>query len=169
MADVTETTEDVTIAEVTEVTGPVSKDRAERFYDRVRASIQKYLSEKAHLGDTAAGYLLLVPDIFMLLWRLVNDAAVNAKNKVLLGSGIAYYIFPLDMLPEALLGPMGYMDDLVFAVYLLNKMLSDTNPEVLRRHWSGSEDVLKTIQNVLHSADQLVGQDMAKRVKKLMK
>jgi uncharacterized membrane protein YkvA (DUF1232 family) len=91
---------------------------------------------------------------------------VNSKNKVMLGSGVAYYLFPLDIMPEAFLGPIGYIDDLVFGVYLLNKMLTDTDPEILREHWSGSEDILATIQNVLNAADNLVGSDLLGKFKK---
>jgi len=105
----------------------------------------------------------------MLLWRLINDSRVNAKNKILLGSGLAYYFFPLDIMPEALIGPIGYLDDLVFAVYLLNKILADTDPETLREHWSGSEDVLTSIRNVLNAADTLVGKDLFARLKNIMK
>ncbi len=155
--------------EMTAVAGPVSGDRAQRFYDRVRESIKRYLATKAHLGDKSANFLLLAPDIFILLWRLVNDARVSAKNKVLLGSGLAYYLFPLDIMPEGFIGPAGYIDDLVFAVYLLNKMLGDTDAEVLRKHWSGSEDLLTTMQNVLGAAENLVGSDMLGRLKKIVK
>jgi len=154
--------------EMTELTGPVSRDRAQRYYDRIRERINKFLRERAKL-DKTADYLLVAPDVFMLLWRLVNDARVNAKNKLLLGSGIAYFLFPLDIMPEALLGPVGYLDDLVFAVYLLNKILTDTSPEVLRQHWSGTEDVLTTITNVLNAADNLVGKDLVGRIKNLVK
>jgi uncharacterized membrane protein YkvA (DUF1232 family) len=154
--------------EMAEVTGPVSNDRAQRFYDRIRENIRGFLEKRAHL-DKSAEYLLLVPDVFMLLWRLINDARVNAKNKVLLGSGLAYFFFPLDIMPEALIGPVGYLDDLVFAVYLLNKILKDTDAEVLRHHWSGSEDVLKTITNVLNAADTLVGKDLFGKIKNIIK
>ena len=154
---------------MSEMTGPVSSDRASRFYDRMRERIRAYLEKKASLGERATDYLLLVPDIFMLLWRLVNDARVNAKNKVLLGSGIAYYLFPLDIMPEGLMGPAGYVDDLVFAVYLLNKVLADTDPEVVRKHWSGNEDILDTIQTVLGAADNLVGKDLFGRIKKMIR
>ena len=154
--------------EMTELTGPVSQDRAQRFYDRIRDRIRKYLSGKARL-DKSAEYLLLVPDVFMLLWRLVTDSRVTARNKVLLGSGLAYYFFPLDIMPEAILGPIGYLDDLVFAVYLLNKILTDTDPEILREHWSGSEDVLTSIRNVLNAADTLVGKDLFGRLKNIVK
>jgi uncharacterized membrane protein YkvA (DUF1232 family) len=160
---------DTMMSDTSEATGGMSEDRAERYYDRVRGAIRRYLEKKSDVAAKTGEYLLLVPDIFMLLWRLVNDARVSAKNKVLLGSGIAYFVFPLDLMPEALLGGIGYADDLVFAVYLLQKMLGDTDPEVLRQHWSGSEDILATIQKVLGAADQLIGKDIFGKFKSAMK
>jgi uncharacterized membrane protein YkvA (DUF1232 family) len=156
-----------TLRESTELTGPVSAERARRFYDKVRDNIRRYLEKKGSLAGKSGEYLLLVPDMFMLLWRLINDSRVNSKNKMLLGSGLAYYLFPLDIMPEGFLGPIGYIDDLVFGVYLLNRMLTDTDPEILRQHWSGSEDVLVTIQKVLNAADNLVGTDILGKFKRM--
>jgi uncharacterized membrane protein YkvA (DUF1232 family) len=158
-----------TMREATEVAGPVSQERAERFYDRMRQAIRRYLDQKGSVVGKTGEYLLLAPDVFVLLWRLVNDPRVNSKNKVMLGSGIAYFLFPLDIMPAAFLGPIGYLDDLVFGVFLLNKMLTDTDPEVLREHWSGSEDILDTIRNVLAAAESLVGSEIAGRLKKMFK
>ena len=151
-----------------EATGKVSEERAERFYDRMRGRIREYLQGKGKLAKSSE-FLLLVPDLFMLLWRLANDPRVSGKNKVLLGSGIAYYIFPFDIVPEALLGPIGYLDDLVFGVYMLNRMLTDTDVEILREHWSGEEDVLAMIRRVLAAADNLVGTELIDRLKRMMK
>jgi uncharacterized membrane protein YkvA (DUF1232 family) len=149
---------------------PMSEGRAQRFYDRVRTSIHNYVEKKGGgaVGKTAE-FLLLVPDVFILLWRLATDGRVDGKNKVLVGSAIAYYIFPFDIMPEALLGPVGYLDDLVFGVYVLNKVLKDTDPSILRQHWSGSTDVLDSIQRVLNAADSLVGSDFLGRIKKMLK
>jgi uncharacterized membrane protein YkvA (DUF1232 family) len=88
---------------------------------------------------------------------------------VLLGSAVAYFILPFDLIPEAIVGPIGYLDDLVFAAYVLNKVLTDTDPAVLREHWSGKGDVLDTIQRVLNAADTLVETKVAARLKKLLK
>lgn len=146
--------------------GTVSRERADRFYDRMRDGIRRYLDGKGRVAGKTAEYLLLVPDVFMLLWRLVNDPRVNTKNKMMLGSGLAYYFFPLDIMPEGFIGPIGFIDDLVFAVYLLNKILTDTDASVLREHWSGSEDVLRMIQRVLGAAEDLVGKEILGRLKR---
>ncbi len=112
---------------------------------------------------------MLVPDVFILLWRLANDRRVAGKDKVLLGSAIAYFILPFDLMPEALIGPIGYMDDLVFAVYVLNKMITSTDPAVLREHWSGNDDVLAIIQRVLNAADSLIGANVFEKLKKMIR
>ena len=138
-----------------------------RFYDRLRDSIHAYVEKKGGAVEKTTEYLLLVPDVFVLLWRLVSDSRVNGKDKVLLGSALAYFVFPFDFVPEALVGPVGYLDDLVFAVYVLNKVLRSASEEVVREHWSGSEDVLAMIQRVLGAADSLIGSDVFAKVKKM--
>ncbi|HSP15949.1 MAG TPA: DUF1232 domain-containing protein [Thermoanaerobaculia bacterium] len=147
---------------------PMPAGRANRFYDRLRQRIHAYLERRGALAERFGDYLLLVPDVFILLWRLTTDARVSGKNKVLLGSGIAYFIFPFDIVPEAIVGPIGFLDDLVFAVYVLNKMLSDTDPEILREHWSGHGDLLESMRKVLSGADRLVTDKVADKLKKKM-
>jgi uncharacterized membrane protein YkvA (DUF1232 family) len=144
------------------------RDRATRFYDRIRNTIQRYIEGKGKVLGKTAEFLLLVPDVFILLWRLTSDARVNGKDKVLLGSAVAYYVMPFDLIPEALIGPAGYLDDLVFGVYVLNKILGNVDASILREHWSGSDDVLDTIQNVLNAAETLVGKDLLGKIKKMM-
>jgi uncharacterized membrane protein YkvA (DUF1232 family) len=148
---------------------PVDAGTAQRFYDRVRKSIHSFITKKGDRLGRAKEFLFLVPDVFILMWRLANDKRVSGKNKVLLATGIAYYIFPLDIMPEALMGPLGFLDDLVFGVYILNRMLADTDEQIIREHWSGSEDVLSMIRRVVQSADGLVSSEFLNTIKKWMK
>jgi uncharacterized membrane protein YkvA (DUF1232 family) len=142
-------------------------EKAQRFYDRLRRNIERAISRSGgdRLGP-AKEILLFAPDVFILLWRLVRDERVSTKNKMLLGSGIAYYLFPLDFLPEALLGPVGYLDDLVLGVFILNKVLQDTDEAIVREHWSGQVDLLEMMRKVLKSADSLVPSRFVNRVKR---
>ena len=45
----------------------------------------------------------------------------------------------------------------------------EVSPEVLREHWSGSTDILQSIQNVLNAADNLVGSDILAKLKRSVK
>jgi uncharacterized membrane protein YkvA (DUF1232 family) len=144
------------------------RDRATRFYDRIRNTIRRFVDGKGKVLGKTAEFLLLVPDVFILLWRLTTDARVNRKDKLLLGSAVVYYIMPFDLIPEAIVGPIGYLDDLVFGVFVLNKVLGSVDASVVREHWSGGEDVLAMIQRVLNAADSLIGKDMVSKIKKMM-
>lgn len=144
------------------------RDRATRFYDRIRGTIQRFVDGRGNVLGKTAEFLLLVPDVFILLWRLTTDSRVNSKDKLLLGSAVVYFISPFDLIPEAVVGPIGYLDDLVFGVFVLNKILGSVDISVVREHWSGGEDVLGMIQRVLHAADSLIGRDMAAKIRKML-
>jgi uncharacterized membrane protein YkvA (DUF1232 family) len=152
-----------------QLSGKVSADRANRYYDRLRANIHGYLANKGARVEKGAEFLLLVPDVFVLLYRLTTDSRVHGKNKVLLGTALVYFLSPIDLIPELLLGPIGFLDDLVFGVYVLNRLLVDTDPQVLRDHWSGSEDVLAVISRVTAAADRLVSTKVLDRIRKMAK
>jgi uncharacterized membrane protein YkvA (DUF1232 family) len=144
------------------------RDRATRFYDRIRGTIRSFVDGKGKVLGKTAEFLLLVPDVFILLWRLTTDSRVNGKDKLLLGSAVVYYIMPFDLIPEAIVGPIGYLDDLVFGVFVLNKILGSVDASIVREHWSGSEDILGAIQRVLNAADSLIGKDMVAKIKRMM-
>ena len=154
---------------VHDVLREVPRERAQRFYDRLREHIHSFVEEKGSLVEKIGDLLLLVPDTFMLLWRLANDERVSGRNKGLLISGIAYFISPIDAIPEGIVGPIGYIDDLVLAVFILNKLLTDTDPAVLREHWSGHEDVLASIRRVLTAVDTMVDEKVVSRLRNMTK
>jgi hypothetical protein len=46
-------------------------------------------------------------------------------------------------------------------------MLSDTDAQILREHWSGHEDILASIQKVLTAVDNLLAGDVISKLKKM--
>ena len=115
-----------------------------------------------------ANYILLVPDFFYLLVRLTLDDRIPAIDKAKFAGVIAYFFSPIDFLPEALLGPVGYLDDLVLACYVLNLYINqqdETGKAVVQELWPGDQDVLNTIQSVLQKADEWLGSGLWEKIK----
>ena len=127
-----------------------------RFYDRVRAQVAKGRPDSpAGLGDL----LLLLPDLTMLLLRLLRDDRVPLGGKLAALVGVGYVLSPIDLLPEILLGPIGLLDDLFVVSATLSLLLNRVHPDVVRAHWSGKGDVLRAVQRVtLWSESQFSGQ-----------
>jgi uncharacterized membrane protein YkvA (DUF1232 family) len=74
-----------------------------------------------------------------------------------MAGAIAYFINPLDLVPEAVLGPAGLVDDVALAAYVLRQALETTDPAVVRGHWEGNADILDLIRQILEAADVMVG------------
>ena len=134
------------------------------FYQNLRTKIKKWVDKNPEYQWSEI--LLLAPDLFHLLCKLAADKDVPVSEKAKLAGVIAYFISPVDLVPEVLLGPVGYLDDIALAAYVLNSIINKTDPQIIRRHWAGQEDILMTIKNILAVADEMVGSGLMKKLKK---
>ena len=138
------------------------------FYQRLRERVNTWAAREGK-DSTVLKYVLMAPDFFHLLLKLLLDPRVPGREKAKIGGAVAYFISPLDVIPEGLVGPAGYVDDVALAAYVLNSIVNSVDPAVLNEHWAGEGDVLKTVQEILKIADGLVGSGMWKRIKGLLK
>jgi uncharacterized membrane protein YkvA (DUF1232 family) len=143
-------------------------DKNSDYYQRLRGQIRDWMQSDEGKDHQWAEYLLFAPDLFHLLWKLSADPDVPKSDKAKLVGVIAYFISPIDLIPEAFLGPIGYVDDIALAAYVLNGMLNHTDPEVLRRHWAGDTDVLEVIKRILATADRMMSAKILGKLKRLV-
>ncbi len=141
---------------------PTMENKYDDFYKKLRKKIDDYLASK---NVEYADLLLLVPDFFHLLVKLMLDKRVPADKKLKLSAAIAYFITPFDIIPEAIFGPVGYMDDLALAAYVLNEFINQGDLDLIYEHWAGRGDVLASIQNVLTVADYYLGKGLWQRIR----
>jgi uncharacterized membrane protein YkvA (DUF1232 family) len=139
------------------------------FYDRLRERIvAKVEGRGGRFTEGTVRALLLVPDVFMLLVRLSLDKEVPAQARMLIGGALAYFVLPMDLLPEALVGVGGYVDDLVLATAVLAQAFSGELEPYARKHWSGSEDLRVVLADISYAAENLLGAKLFNRLKGLM-
>ena len=137
--------------------------REEDFYQRLRKRILTWVEREGH-DHRHAGYLLYAPDLFHLLVRLTLDERIPRKEKAKLGIAVAYFISPIDLMPEALLGPVGYLDDIALAAFALDAVLNAGYGRIAQEHWAGDEDVLRVTQRIVAAADDMLPKDMVRRL-----
>jgi uncharacterized membrane protein YkvA (DUF1232 family) len=116
-----------------------------RLWDRLRGHVVRPRSGgSSGLGDL----LLLLPDLTVLLVRLLRDPRVPLSGKLIALAGVGYVMLPVDLVPELLLGPIGLVDDLLIVGAALSALLERVHPDIVRSHWSGQGDALEVIQRV---------------------
>lgn len=136
------------------------------FYKKLRKQFREWLKTDEGKTNKFAEYLMFAPDLFHLLCKLSIDKDVPAIEKAKLVAAIAYFVSPVDLMPEVLAGPLGYVDDIALAAYVLNSLINKTDEQIIRKHWVGDGDVLNVIQQILNIADAMLGSGIWESLKK---
>ena len=97
---------------------PEEKD----FYKKIRKKINDWLESNTGKNKQWSEYILLAPDLFHLLTKLSIDKELPESKKVKLYAAIAYFISPIDLLPEAFFGPVGFLDDIALSAYVFGDL-----------------------------------------------
>jgi len=141
-------------------------ERQSDFYQKIRKDVKHWLNDNLDKDNKWVDYILAAPDLFHLLCKLTADSKIPSNKKLKLVAGIAYFISPIDLLPEAFLGPIGYLDDIAVTAYILNDLINEVDPQIVRNHWAGDSDILDLIKTILANADKMIGSKLWKKIRK---
>ena len=89
----------------------------------------------------------LLPNLVRLFHALVRDSRVPRSSKVLLGFAMAWFVWPIDLVPE-FIPVLGPLDDVVVAALVLRHVPRKAGPDVIAEHWSGDQASLGILLRV---------------------
>ena len=147
-----------------------SADEQQDFYQKLRDKVHNWLDSKSGKASSLSKYVFFAPDLFHLLAKMMLDGRIDGKSKSMIGAGILYFIAPIDFLPEVLVGPGGFLDDVAVAVFIVNTLLNKFPAELVKEHWAGDDDLLDVVRGISNSGSKVVSKLPAGRlVKRFMK
>ncbi|MDH3521347.1 MAG: DUF1232 domain-containing protein [Myxococcales bacterium] len=127
--------------------------REKRLYDRMR---QRLVGGEIGAASGWRDALLLLPDLSVLLVRLIRDARVPRGSKLIAMLGVGYVLSPIDLLPTVIFGPIGLVDDLLVVTATLSRLLNHVHPDLVRAAWPGKGDALDAIQRATAWSENFV-------------
>jgi uncharacterized membrane protein YkvA (DUF1232 family) len=111
--------------------------------------------EKSLLKSRMHNFLMFLPNMFVLLGRLLKDNRVPLAEKALFAGAIVYVIMPLDFLPDVL--PfIGQVDDIYLVALTLLRLINRTDETVIREHWTGGGDIVGLANSIAGIAPALL-------------
>lgn len=140
-----------------------TQDANQDFYLRLRSKLARWADTPGGRRHRLVDTVLLAPDFFHLLCKLSVDAGVPLAHKAKIGAALAYFVSPLDLMPEALVGPAGYADDVALAAWCINLLVNKVDPAIIHRHWAGDGNLLDKARHVIDSTDRKLGGGVAAR------
>ena len=119
-----------------------------KFYDAIRDSALNWSQRWfGNFGEIVMLYIFLLPDLVRLMINLLADTRVAIVDKIFVAGVLIYIISPVDLLPEILTGPFGLVEDLLLALIVLYRLLSNPyNNAAIQEHWKGDPNIMKKIQ-----------------------
>jgi uncharacterized membrane protein YkvA (DUF1232 family) len=139
------------------------------FYQKMRVDIREWIQTKTGKESQWSEYLLLAPDLFHLLAKLAMDKEVPSTEKAKIAGALAYFISPIDFIPEALFGPLGYLDDVALAAYVINSVMKNCEPSIVTKHWAGEQNILELVQQIVDVASDMLGNKVWDKLKQMVK
>ncbi len=134
------------------------------FYQKLRVRMHSWLETKMGSKNKYADYLLFAPDLFHLMVKLVGDKRVDTKDKAILVGAVTYFVAPFDFIPEFIVGPGGYIDDIIIASYVINTLVNKFSPEMIEEHWAGDQTALSVIQKVSGISGKVLGKTRLQKI-----
>jgi len=141
--------------------GKTGKSEYDDFYLKLRRAVDGYVSK--HANSDLAEMLLYVPDFFYLLTRLAVDPRVPRGNKAEIIAAIAYFLSPVDVIPDVIFG-IGWLDDLYLAMIVTDNLLNAVDIEIVREYWPGDGDIALFIKSTLDRLNDKLGMGAIKRI-----
>ena len=98
---------------------------------------------------------LAVPQMLLLLTRLLRDRDIPPTRKVLAGAAMAYVVSPYDLFPDGI--PfIGRIDDIVVLAAAVHSLMRAVPEERLDAYWEGSQDSLDIVSGLVEWGADLV-------------
>ena len=99
------------------------------------------------------------PAFYRLLTRLLDDARLPKRLRPLVLAAIAYFILPVDIIPEELEGPYGYVDDIWLCAFVAERVRQEVGgEEILVENWDGEAPVVELVEELL-AEEELVSEE----------
>ena len=111
--------------------------------------------ERRGLKSRMQNFLMFLPNMVVLLGRMLKDARVPTAEKALFLAAIVYVISPLDFIPDVF--PfIGQVDDIYVVALTLLRLINRSDATVVREHWSGGGDVVSLADSIASIAPALL-------------
>lgn len=104
---------------------------------------------------------MFLPNLVMLLGRLLKDARVPTAEKALFVAAIAYFVMPVDLIPD-IFPFIGQVDDIYVIALTLLRLVNRTDDRIVRQHWPGGGDIVALADSIAGIAPRFLPKRVAR-------
>lgn len=146
----------------------IEERRTRDFYARLRIRLNSWFGTPTGHAYRFAEHLLVLPDLAHLMVRLALDRRVPGDLRAQTAAVLAYVMSPFDLVPEAVVGPLGFGDDVLLVALMVRRLLTAVPSEIVLEHWAGPRELMVTIRRILDVAEEMAGSRVWRRLQRMI-
>jgi len=132
------------------------EEREKEYIEKLRSHISSWLERNPQNDYKWKEYIVAAPDLFELLCKLEEESELSQTQKGNLEIAINYFISPFDIIPEAVIGPLGYVDDVSVAANALKESFPSVDREKVKKLWTGAGDVFELVDRIYNDIPEMI-------------
>jgi uncharacterized membrane protein YkvA (DUF1232 family) len=122
------------------------------------------MSQRREMKRAMQELLLFLPNLVILLFRLLRDDRISQADKAILAGVILYVIVPVDVIPD-FIPFIGQVDDSYLVAISILRLLNRADRRVVLQHWNGRYDIKQLVTNIASIAEYF----LPKRLKNVLR
>ena len=126
------------------------------FYCTLLENLENFDGEYASFIDCG-------PNLFKLLCDLL-DEDIDKEDRIKINAAISYYVVPMDVIPEQIYGPYGYIDDIYITVYVLRNVAEKYGYDLLQEVWDFPNDVKEVMDDCYEKSFEVLEDDQIESI-----
>ncbi len=141
---------------------------ADKHYQELRSQVNHLEVEYENRFLEA---LLILPDLFVYLCRLLASKEVDERFKIKLVLAIIYIVSPIDVVPEAIMHAFGLFDDIIVAISTISEGFSTDviSRDSMRVLWPGNPDDIDNLNDYYAAAKEMLGEELDNIIRHVMR
>lgn len=119
------------------------------YYDVLSYNLETYKGEYASFIDNG-------PALFKFLNDLLIKKELTSEYKLKISAAIAYYVVPMDVIPEQIYGPYGYIDDIFISSYVIKLLAEEYGYSYLEKYWGEDGELKSIVEECLEKSSEIL-------------
>lgn len=97
------------------------------------------------------------PVLLKLLTDILNEKVLSSEHRLKICAALGYFLAPLDVIPESIYGPDGFIDDIFVCCYVLRGITNEFGFDFVESLWESDEEFETVLENCYTQSETILG------------
>lgn len=125
-------------------------DKYQDYHEIINKYLESYHGDYNKIIDYS-------PVLLKLLTDILNEKVLSSEHRLKICAALGYFVAPLDVIPESIHGPDGFIDDLFVCCYVLQGIVNEYGLIFVESLWEYEENFESVLKICFNQSESILG------------